>query len=190
MAVSDQIYLFIFPYAGGAGHNFRPFVQHIDSLQVVPLEYPGRGKRIKEPLLDDIHKIVEDAFERITPYLENYHQPYYFFGHSMGTLVAYLLTLKLVEAGYAKPQHIFVSGRGGPASPSRNKAISHLPSRQFRNELQKMEGFDPVLWNNEDFMAFVEPILRADVHALESYEHVTGKQRGPSSQRAKFSQKL
>jgi surfactin synthase thioesterase subunit len=87
--------LFCLPYAGGNKYSYREFKAKAPSfLNLVTLEYPGRGARMGEPLSTDISQIVNGLYDQIGNLLDK--EEYAFYGHSMGGLVAYLLTLKVI----------------------------------------------------------------------------------------------
>lgn len=162
--------LFCLPFAGGSGYSMRGLSKYISSrIQIVSIDYPGRGKRISEPLLQNIHDVVKDTLTQIKSEL---HEPYAFYGHSMGTIVGYLLIDEIVKNNLPIPNHLFVSGRGGPQKYLGRK--THLlPPLEFKNELKRLGGVPEEILEDEEAMAFFEKILRADFAAVEnySYEH-------------------
>ena len=56
--------LFVFPYAGGSVAAFRKLTDLLDNrVDVVAVEYAGRGTRAHEPLSDSFESQLEDAIE-------------------------------------------------------------------------------------------------------------------------------
>ena len=172
MLTPIQKKIFLFPYAGGSAHNYVKVKKAIAKLDVRLIEYPGHGKRIREQPFSEIHKIVEDSFQQIVPHIDE-NDDFYFFGHSMGTLVSYLVCHLLVKRKMPLPSCLFISGRGGPSKRTITENISMMSSEKFRSMLINMGGFDPILINNAAFMNMIEPILRADFIAIEQYNPVT-----------------
>ncbi len=164
----DKIKLFCFPFAGGSKYSFNSYIDYIpETIEFIPLEYPGRGARINEPLLTDIYKIVEDLFIAIKDQLNG---KFAFYGHSMGTLVSFLLVKKLIDYKIDLPIHLFMTGRGGP-SVMDTKQRSSLPKNEFIKELKIIGGMPKSALNNEQLMNFFEPILRADFKCIELFEY-------------------
>jgi surfactin synthase thioesterase subunit len=161
--------LFCVPFAGGSSYSYKG-LQDLDlpSLTITTLELPGRGKRFLEPLLTDTHHLVDDLFGQVKEELE---EPYYFYGHSLGGLLAYLLTHRVVEKAFSPPLCLFISGCEAPSVIPRD--TRHLlPSLQFRRVLRDFGGSPPGVLENEELMDIFEPILRADFQAFETYRHV------------------
>ena len=96
------------------------------------MELPGRGQRISEPLLSDIHKIVDDAFLQIKAHI---NIPYAIYGHSLGTLLGFLLVKRILNENLQQPLHLFFSGRGGPSVQDKDKHIHALPKKEFIKKL-------------------------------------------------------
>jgi surfactin synthase thioesterase subunit len=161
--------LFCFPFAGGSSYSYKNFVDSApDNIRLISFDLPGRGRRSTEALLSDIDNIVDDLFIKIK---DSLHAPYAFYGHSMGTLLSYLLTRRIIRYGYQPPLHLFMSGRGGPSSALKNGICHNLPRLEFFNALRELGGFPTEVLDEEEIMLFFEPILRADFKALETYQY-------------------
>src|SRR5260370_24843393 len=98
------------------------------------MEYPGHGTRFSEPAVADLALLVAALAGGIAPFGD---KPYYFFGHSMGAILAFELTLYLRRHGQAGPQKLFVS-----AWPGRNsgKSLPALPDRELLDPLLTLHG--------------------------------------------------
>ncbi|KIO74897.1 hypothetical protein TH53_23730 [Pedobacter lusitanus] len=164
-----EINLFCFPFAGGSKYSYQEYLKYTNNcVKIISVEYPGRGTRIRESLLKDIEDIVEDVYSKIKDELS---QPYAFYGHSMGSIIAYLLTKKIIENGDSLPVHLFLTGRGGPSAIFSDSPKYLLPENEFITELNKMGGSSDEVLNNKELMSFFEPIIRADFQALETYRY-------------------
>lgn len=163
------INLFCFPYAGGSRYSYNVFTKYADEgLNLIHLDYPGRGIRFREGLIKELGALADDCFERIKDKL---YQPYAFYGHSMGTAVSYLVTKRIIREKMNPPLHLFLTGRGGPGWDYPEKKRYLLPSSEFRKLLREMGGNSDEILNDEELMVFFEPILRADFEALEKYRY-------------------
>jgi surfactin synthase thioesterase subunit len=164
-----KVKLLCFPFAGGSKYSYNLYARATPrSVQIIPVEYPGRGARFKETLMTDIKQIVEDCFQRIKEYTS---ERYAIYGHSMGSVVAYLLTKKIIEHELPPPVHLFVSGRGGPSFVDAMPARSLLAKDKFIEALKVLGGSPEEVLNDDGLMNFFEPIFRADFRALETYQY-------------------
>ncbi|WP_017496487.1 thioesterase II family protein [Flavobacterium sp. WG21] len=192
--MNEKIKLFCFPFAGGSKYSFNLYLEYAsENIQLIPFDYPGRGARINEILLSNIDEIVEDVFKSIKGQL---NEQYAFYGHSMGSLVAYLLIKKLIKHNLPLPFYLFVSGAGGP-SVLQPKERSTLPTDEFINELRTIGGSPESVLENSELIKFFEPILRTDFKSIETYSYeattkfnipisvIIGDQEGISIEEAK-----
>lgn len=165
--------VFCLPYAGGNKYSYREFKSKAPSfLDFVTLEYPGRGARMGEPLVKEISVIVDGLFEQIKDKLSN--GEYAFYGHSMGGLVTYLLTQKIIENNLKLPLHLFITGTSGPGAVTRGEKKRHLMGqKEFLDEIKEFGGMPDEVLENEELLHYFEPILRSDFEASENYVHVS-----------------
>ncbi len=161
--------LFCLPFAGGSSYAYNGFKEcEKQGVTVVPIELPGRGKRINEHLLFTIDSMVTDIMNQISGDLSS---PYAIYGHSMGTLIGYLLTKEIIRRDLPQPRHLFFSGSAGPSFDDGAPARHLLPQQDFIAELKKLGGIPEEIYSSPEMMLFFEPMLRADFQAVETYEH-------------------
>jgi surfactin synthase thioesterase subunit len=165
--------LFCLPYAGGSAQRiygaWRAGLGN--QVDVVPVELPGRGSRIAEPLLTNVTTMVDDALGAVLPRLD---RPYALFGHSLGALVAFELARRL-EHQYRRPaEHLFVSGHGAPQLPREPDNDYKLPMPQFKERLRQLAGTPEEVLAEEELLELVAPILRADFEAADTYDFRPG----------------
>ncbi len=164
-----RLRLFCFPYAGGSSTIYRNWPVKLQTdLEVIPIELPGRGSRIKEEPFNRLTPLVEAAAQAIIPHL---NRPYAFFGHSMGALVSFELAryLRRHHAHGLAPSHLFVSGRGAPQCDSGRLLVDTLTDAELTREMQKLNGTPPEILSNPELMALVLPVLRADFAVWDHY---------------------
>ncbi len=161
--------LFCFPYAGGSAQIFRNWSNHLsDTVELCPAELPGHGRRRKETPFTDLNKLVSALIPIITPYLD---QPFAFFGHSMGALIAFELTRTLRDEGQPLPTHLFVSGRRAPQFPEDDPPTYNLPDEELIEKLRWLKGTSSSILDNPEMMQLMLPILRADFEVCETYQY-------------------
>lgn len=166
----STINLFCFPFAGAnkySYNSFRKFAQ--PSLNIIPLELPGRGGRAKERLLSSIDEMVEDMYNAIK---EKVQDPYAIYGHSMGALLGYLTIMRIVEEQLTPPTHLFFTGCHAPGFKRNPSDLSHtLPDQEFLKTLQSYGGISSDILINKDFIDYYLPIFRSDFKAYETFQY-------------------
>jgi surfactin synthase thioesterase subunit len=168
--MKKKINLYCLPFAGGNKYSYREFVEKAPSfLNIIPLEYPGRGAKIKEPLLSDINALADNLYNQISNEIGNNN--YGLYGHSMGGLMSYLLTLKILENNKQAPSHLFITGTTGPSAPSRQEEKKRylLDKKEFIEEIKELDGMPEEILQNEELLYYFEPILRSDFKLSENY---------------------
>ena len=156
---SAGVRLFCFPYAGGGDSIFRSWQHSLsDTIEVCPIQLPGRGSRIAEPPCADINQLVRCAAQALAPYLD---KPFALFGHSMGAFIAFELARHMRRDYSAQPLHLFVSGRPSPQTISEPSDLDQLDSElpeMLRRQIK-----------NPELRELVLPVLRADLALCKSY---------------------
>jgi len=167
----NTINLFCLPFAGGNKYSFREYELNAGKfVNIIPLEYPGRGARIKEPLLTNVHDMADDIYRQIRHQINA--APYAIYGHSLGTLVSLILTRKIVSNGDNLPIHLFVTGTSGPASYAKKKRTRHLlPKEEFIKSVIELDGSPEGVLDHPELVDYYEPILRADFKAAETFTY-------------------
>ncbi len=161
--------LFCFPFAGGASYSYRELDGRLAShIRVTSIDLPGHGRRMDEPLLTDLHDMADDAFHRIRHDLGT---PYAFYGHSLGSMLCFLVARRIAERKMPPPIHLFVSGRGSPSAGVKDKDVHLLPGAAFMKKIADYGGTAEETLAEDALMAFMEPILRADFQAAADYRH-------------------
>lgn len=159
--------LFCFPFAGANKYSYKIFLPYVaQNIVLIPLELPGRGVRMHESLLFNISQMANDLYHKIK---DDLWQPYAFFGHSMGTVLAYQVIRIILSDNQPPPVHLFVSSHRGPSVKEKERSRHLLPRNEFIQELKDMGGSPDEILNNDDLMDFYEPILKADFTAIETY---------------------
>lgn len=164
--------IFCVPFAGGSSYSYNGFKKLATSVEIIPIELPGRGRRIFEPLNTDIRSLAEDVFNQVRPALD---APYAIYGHSMGSVVTYLVARRIVNENLPQPLHLFVTGRGGPSVPDHEPDHHQLPRDELMAKVHEMGGSPEEFLQNEDIIDHFEPIIRADFQAVETYQHIAEK---------------
>ncbi|AFH63025.1 thioesterase II family protein [Paenibacillus caseinilyticus] len=161
--------LFCIPYAGGSAAIYSRWRAELHpDIELVPLELPGRGSRIGEPLCRDIESLSRDAAARIRK--EAGEVPFAVFGHSLGSLVAYEAAHLLLQDGGRAPFHLFVSGRGAVhLEPKRERLLYPLGDQEFMEAIFELGGTPREVLQHKEILSLFLPILREDYRISETY---------------------
>ncbi|MFJ6790932.1 thioesterase domain-containing protein [Streptomyces angustmyceticus] len=152
--------LFVFPHAGAGASAYRLAEYLPDTVEVCTVQLPGRETRFTEPALTSL----DEAVAALAPLLaDRTDLPYAFFGHSMGSLIAFETARRLRALGQRLPEHLFLSGMRAPGLPDRSPRHT-LPD----DELLATAEFDGL---DAQLQTMLLPLLRADLTLCETYTH-------------------
>jgi len=160
--------VFCFPYAGAGASVFRKWQEVLPaSIDVIPVQLPGRESRWAEAPFTNLPLLTTVLRKVLVPLLD---EPYAFFGHSMGGLIAFELACELRRNDLPLPRHLYISGTRPPHVPPRELSMHHLPDSLFWKSVVSEfgESGDPNLLN-PDLAPVLLPILRADFRLCEAY---------------------
>ncbi|GCE15733.1 thioesterase II family protein [Tengunoibacter tsumagoiensis] len=163
----SAVTLFCLPNAGGTATMYARWKKLLHpSVQVLPIELSGRGRRFAEPLYDTMHDSIEDLYRLVVRELRG--QEFAFFGHSMGALLCYELVTKIWHAQQVAPIHVFFSSRT-PPDVRTDQLLYTLTDQELQNELVLWGGVSRSMLENPLFTHTFLPILRADLQIVETY---------------------
>jgi surfactin synthase thioesterase subunit len=161
-----SVRLFCFPYAGGGSSIFRSWQQTVpDTIEVCPVQLPGRDSRMTEPPCTEMNELIRLAGQALAPYLD---RPFALFGHSMGALISFELARYTRREYSAQPVHLFASGHRSPQTMSDlidPKLFDSVPPEMVLGHT----GTPREAREDPEFVELVLPILRADLTLCRSY---------------------
>uniref|UniRef100_A0A2K6M6Z7 S-acyl fatty acid synthase thioesterase, medium chain n=1 Tax=Rhinopithecus bieti TaxID=61621 RepID=A0A2K6M6Z7_RHIBE len=132
------------------------------------LRLPGRESRIEEPFANDISQLVDEVVCALQPVIQD--KQFAFFGHSMGSYIAFRTALHLKENNKPEPLHLFLSS----ATPIHSKAWLHIPKEdelseeQISHYLTEFGGTPKHFVEDKEFVQQYSPMIRADVNLVSS----------------------
>jgi medium-chain acyl-[acyl-carrier-protein] hydrolase len=169
-----QLRLFCFTYAGGGTSYFNSWVNSLPlTVELCPIRPPGRESRLREApyrrIVGEAGKsMVPPLAEALLPYLT---KPFAFYGHSMGAIVAFETARALRQMGAGLPQALLVSGCRAPQIPDPDPPIYGLPEGEFVQAMGALNGTPTAVLENQELLALLMPVLRADFEAIETYQY-------------------
>jgi medium-chain acyl-[acyl-carrier-protein] hydrolase len=167
-----RLRLFCFPYAGGSASIYRTWPKDLSpDIEVCAVQLPGRGGRLLEEPFTDLSALVEALAEALLPQFE---EPFAFFGHSMGALIAFELARHLRRRYGLQPVHLFVSGFRAAQIPDPDALTFNLPEAEFLAAVRRLNGTPEAVLQNDELLSLMLPVIRADVTICETYAYQDG----------------
>jgi len=162
-----RLRLFSLPFAGGGASVYRGWGAELSpSVEVCPVQLPGREDRYRETAFASLVGLSRALSREIAPYLD---RPFAIFGHSMGALLGFELARSLRHAGAPAPLALLIAAYPAPHVSLSRAPIYQLPDREFIEEMRRLQGTPTAVLENRELMDFVLPILRADFEACDTY---------------------
>ncbi|MFI7431244.1 thioesterase II family protein [Micromonospora sp. NPDC049836] len=164
---SARLRLVCLPYAGAGGGAFRPWAARLGpDVELWTAQLPGRERRLAEPpvtTMDDLAApLVVAIVDRIRP-------PYAIFGHSMGALIGYEVTRRLVDRGGPAPERLVVSAALPPHRSARAGAAHTRDDAGLTAWLRELGGVPDELLADPALLALILPTVRADLAVVAGY---------------------
>lgn len=154
-----------FPHSGGSATAFGEWSTAMPpGVELMAVQYPGRGDRFGEPLVDDVAAMAGHAAAdllRLPP------RDYVLFGHSLGAVVAYETALVLRDAG-EEPRTLCVSACEPPGSVE-DGDLHLAPDDEFWSTLVGLGGIEPGIAEHVELRELLLPTLRSDLRAHAEY---------------------
>jgi surfactin synthase thioesterase subunit/acyl carrier protein len=157
--------LFCFHDAGGSSSLYHSWENKLDdTMELVLVELPGRGKRFSEKMYADVRDLILDLKPVLTPLLD---RPFAFFGHSMGSLIAFEMAQTLRKVGLG-PIALFISSSPALDVDFKQEVDPH------RNEEELSDMF-PHIANasagDKEWHRLLVDLLRSDLQLLNNYRY-------------------
>lgn len=168
----SSLTLLCLPYSGASAMVYSRWRRKLPAwLSVRPVELPGRGARLGEPLHTDMQALARQlaSEQRLAA-----QQPYAVLGHSLGALLAFELVHELQALGCPPPVALFACGT---AAPTRREDYDGKGWRdpktdqQLIEELRTLGGTPEEVLANQELMSLTLPVLRADFLLCGRYQY-------------------
>jgi surfactin synthase thioesterase subunit len=168
---SARLRLFCLPYAGGGASTYQAWSLVLPrTIQVSPLQLPGRENRFKEQPFTSLAALVETLAETVAPFL---NKPFALLGHSLGGTIAFELARELRRRHGAMPVRLIVSGCRAPHRQVTGIRLSSLPQQTLLDTVQQEYGPIPdAILRLPELLDLLVPVLRADLTMIETYRYV------------------
>lgn len=164
--------LFCFPHAGSGSRHYLAWQKFAgERLEVCPVAYPGRERRMREPFLESLPQLVDDLLPGL---LKQIDAPFAMYGHSMGGVVAFEIARRLQAEGLIASL-LAVGASAAPPLRSPPRGMSQLPREEFVLAIgQRYGGLPAEVLNHPELLDLLVPVLRADMALMERYQYEPG----------------
>jgi surfactin synthase thioesterase subunit len=163
----DRTTLLCVPFAGAGPSFFHPWRELAgDRWRVVPVELPGRERRILEAPYRNVVEAAKNSVDDIVAELGAGARTV-LFGHSLGAVLAYEL-VHLLSTRDVHVQRLVVSGSPGPWT-QRERRATGLPDEEFFARVEEFAGFRHEALDHPEMRELILPVLRADCEMHENY---------------------
>ncbi|MDF3147834.1 MULTISPECIES: alpha/beta fold hydrolase [unclassified Streptomyces] len=164
-----RIRLLCFPHAGGGAVAFHDWAALAPpEIEVVAVQYPGRQDRVYEPCastMEELADAITTALQRELPG----DRPLAFFGHSMGSSVAYEVARRLEDDPSRTLTRLIVSGRQRPRLPQEQAPRPAPTDPEVLDYVRLLDPEGADLYANPELQRVIMPALRADFGILAAY---------------------
>ncbi len=162
-----EMRLFGFPHGGGGPQAFREWSRHLpEHIELYALSLPGRGSRLHEPLMISIDALTSQLLQSLPDLID---KPFAFFGHSMGSIVAFELTRQLQLRGFPLPLRLFVSAHKAPHMAHGDAPMHLLSDAELVALLRRLGLVPEEALESPELIDLILPPLKADYQLSETY---------------------
>ncbi len=162
--------LVCFYHAGGGSASFHPLRRALAAMGVdvtlTTVKLPGRESRSDEPRYVDADTCVRGLADELDDLLS---RPHILLGHSMGALLAYLLTQQRISRGLRAPEAVIVAAY---CAPHLRGPVHHLhlgDDHQLAAELARYGGLPAEILSRPEWLELLMPVVRDDLRICQSY---------------------
>ncbi len=164
---SPRARLVCFPQAGAGSGAFGRWRKQVrDDVELVALRLPGRESLFGQPLVADLRVIGRSLGDILAR--DDRALPTGLFGYCAGAYAALEVARRMTERR-RPPSVLAVCSQVAPQVPATMAPIHARPAPELREILRSLGGTDPVVLDRDEVWITVEPALRADYQALETY---------------------
>lgn len=160
--------IFCLPHAGASAAPYGRWRRLLPGIDLRPVELPGHGRRLDEPLIDDMQTLAAQLAEELQGVLR---PPYALFGHSLGALLAFETAHVLRERGFTAPSALFASGTAAPGRRDDREFASEKSDAELIDHLRRYQGTSEAVLAESELMRLTLPVLRADFRMCGRYRH-------------------
>ncbi|MEV8545961.1 alpha/beta fold hydrolase [Streptomyces sp. NPDC051572] len=159
-------------HAGGGAAAYVPWFRRIAAdVEVCVIRLPGRESRWREPAHLTVTAAVAEILDVVGPLAVD-DVPMALYGHSMGGVLAYETYSALTRQG--APEPLFLAMGATPSPLRQVERAPRLAAGYGRGDLvdvlRDYRGTPPEVFEQQDLLDIVLPVLEADLLLLDAYQ--------------------
>lgn len=161
--------LLCLPFEGGRAAYYESWLEHLrPGVELLAVELPGHGGRAREAPCADMNELIKNilaaSFEQV------HDKPLLIFGHSLGALLAYELTVQIAAAELPMPKRLLISGYQAPSDTGKYfPQMSHLDDQDFFEDLINEDCLAQRVMKEPEAVAMELDSIRCDYRMKENY---------------------
>ena len=164
-----RLRLLCLPCAGASATMYLRWKRHLPAwIEIYPVELPGRGERLGEPLIDDFETLVVRLCEEQATRMRG---DFALFGHSMGALLAYGMAARLRDVGRPQPHMLFVSGSAAPSMRDPERLAGLDNDRALIADLRQQGGTPQEVFESPELLRLTLDVLAADYRLCRRFRY-------------------
>lgn len=165
-APGARLRLFCLPHTGGGASLYRSWAQRLPpDIELIAIRLPGRETRFREPPFTRLDELAPALVSAVRPWLD---RPHAWFGHSMGSLIAFEACRILARRSLPAPVRLQVAGKPAPHLVPRQPPVHAAPTADLVDRLRLLGGTPAALLDG-GALGVLLPTLRADFAVAETY---------------------
>jgi surfactin synthase thioesterase subunit/acyl carrier protein len=166
----NKLSLLCFIFDGGSASYFASWKYSLnEDIDLIPILYPVREKRINEPMYKDMQTFADDLAVSLE---EIFRGRYAFFGYCSGSVIAYETAVRAKELYGTEPEYGMIISSEAPEflHESVPKITDENRERLFFEHLSALPFIDEKTLHDKVFLDYYKPLFTADHDLLDSYD--------------------
>lgn len=160
--------LITFSHAGGFGNYYHPLKKlSRENISVINYEYPGHGRRLREPLKNSVEEVIRTAYKEI--FSSGAQEKAILFGHSMGASFCVELAYILQQEGHEEKLAGMILSGALPSSYLKPCGVDLNDRKAILEYLESVGGTQPAIIDNQEFLDLYLHVVTRDLSILDDY---------------------
>eukprot|EP01112_Ceratiomyxa_fruticulosa_P020057 TRINITY_DN6724_c1_g1_i2.p1 TRINITY_DN6724_c1_g1~~TRINITY_DN6724_c1_g1_i2.p1 ORF type:complete len:264 (+),score=37.22 TRINITY_DN6724_c1_g1_i2:104-895(+) len=159
-----SVRMFCFPYMAGGADLYLSWADAFPFLEVIPVQFPGRGARMSEPNITD----AKELFHILTDLFFPSDKPFIFMGYSLGGFAAYELAKHVQLKTGQTPLALIICCSTPPYL--KRPTLDPYCSEEHLWAYASSFGMPASVTEDLEFKKYVENLVRSDAKLMWKYD--------------------